>query len=110
PGEIMLSSTFPTTLNSASIPQDRQLRDFRQELYKSTEQQAALALELFTREPWDLFFLQLEALHHMQRLHWRYSDPGDPTYPGRGEHTDAILDFYRLLDQIIGRFRSYMEQ
>ena len=86
------------------------MREFREELYRCTEQQAELGLELFTREPWDLFFLQLDALHHVQRVHWRYSDPGDPTYPGRGEHAEAILDFYRLFDQIIGQFRSYMEQ
>ena len=110
PEGTVLSSAFPPTLDSPVIPQERQLRDFCQELYTRTEQQAALGLELFTREPWDLFFLQLDALHHVQRVHWRYSDPGDPTYPGRSQHTSTILDFYRLFDQIIGSFRSYMEQ
>ncbi len=108
PEDSLLSATFPPTLQSALVPRMRQLRDFWQMLYEATEQQAALGLELFKREPWDLFFLQLEALHHVQRFYWRYSDPGDPTYPGRSTHTNSILDFYRLFDQIIGRFRSYI--
>jgi predicted AlkP superfamily phosphohydrolase/phosphomutase len=110
PATTILSEPFPPALDSMALPQERDLREFCQSLYDRCEQQGALGLELFNREPWDLFFLQLDALYYVQRLLWRYSDPGDPTYPGRSEHADSFLDFYRLFDQIIGRFRSYMEK
>ncbi|MGH2478228.1 MAG: alkaline phosphatase family protein, partial [Ktedonobacteraceae bacterium] len=68
------------------------------------------ALELLAREPWDLFFVQLDALDHIQHFLWRYSDPGDPLYPGKNEHANRILDFYRLFDQIVGRFRAARDE
>ena len=91
--------------NAKSFPSMRQLETFCNELQSRTLQQAAIALELFHREPWDLFFLQLDALDSAQHLLWRYSDPGDPTYPGRNQYAGRILEFYRLFDEIIGRFR-----
>ncbi len=65
-----------------------------------------IALELFARESWDLFFLQLDALDHVQHFLWRYSDPGDPMYPGKNEHANRILEFYQFFDHIVGRFRA----
>jgi predicted AlkP superfamily phosphohydrolase/phosphomutase len=78
-------------------------------LRAATEEQVELGLDYFQREPWDIFFLQLDALDYVQHLLWRYSDPGDPLYPGRNKHAGRILDFYHLFDQIVGRFRSLME-
>jgi predicted AlkP superfamily phosphohydrolase/phosphomutase len=78
-------------------------------LRATTEEQVERGLEYFQHKPWDLFFLQLDALDYVQHLLWRYSDPGDPLYPGRNKYARRILDFYHLFDQIIGRFRSLME-
>ncbi len=50
-------------------------------------------------------FFQFDALDSAQHFLWRYSDPGDPTYPGRNQYAGRILEFYRLFDEIIGRFR-----
>ncbi|HVB74763.1 MAG TPA: alkaline phosphatase family protein [Ktedonobacteraceae bacterium] len=99
---------FPPLINPFSIPSPRQLEAFCTSLQTRTLQQAAAALELFNREPWDLFFVQLDALDHAQHFLWRYSDPGDPTYPGRNHYANRILEFYRLFDEIIGRFRRYL--
>lgn len=104
------AETFPQLLDMPLLPSVRQLEDFCCSLHMRTAQQAAIGLELFNREPWDLFFLQLDALDHVQHFLWRYSDPGDPTYPGRNEYADRIQDFYRLFDQVIGKFRSCMQE
>ncbi len=93
---------LPATLNS------QQLKEFYHTLVTRTLQQASLALELLSREPWDLFFLQLNALDYIQHLFWRYSDLSDPGYPGRGEHVTRIHSFYRLCDQIVGDIRNAM--
>ncbi|MFL5627265.1 MAG: alkaline phosphatase family protein [Ktedonobacteraceae bacterium] len=110
PEEAAPVEPFPSLLNSAQIPTYRQLKDFSSSLYAHTLGQAERALELFQREPWDVFFVQLDALDHVQHVFWRYSDPGDPAYPGRNKHSERILDFYRLFDTIVGRFRAAMEQ
>ena len=88
-----------------SAPSIRQLESWCDELQTLTLQQAMQALELFHREPWDLFFVQLDTLDIAQHFLWRYSDPGDPTYPGRNRYAGRVLGFYRLFDEITGRFR-----
>lgn len=88
----------------------RQLKTLFYNLQASTSQQAQRALELCRHEPWDIFFLQLPALDMAEHIFWRYSDPGDPTYPGRNEFAGVILDFYRLFDQVVGRFLSLLEE
>jgi len=106
---LLLAQPFTGTevkgADAMSVSSPRHLEAFCNELQSRTLQQAAMALELFHREPWDLFFIQLDALDSAQHFLWRYSDPGDPTYPGRNQYTARILEFYRLFDEIIGRFR-----
>ncbi len=101
---------FPALLNSPTPPSVRQLGNYCHSLYAHTSQQAEIGLELFKREPWDLFFLQLDALDYVEHFLWRYSDPSDPTHPGRNEHAGRILDFYHLFDQILRRFRTCMDK
>jgi predicted AlkP superfamily phosphohydrolase/phosphomutase len=86
----------------------RHLEQFCQSLRTHTEQQTDAGLELLRSEPWDIFFIQFHALDSIQRLLWRYSDPGDPTYPGKNEHAGRIRDCYALFDLVIGRFRAEM--
>lgn len=88
-----------------SAPSTRQLEAWCEELQALTLRQATQALELFHRESWDLFFVQLDTLDIAQHFLWRYSDPGDPTYPGRNRYAGRVLGFYRLFDEITGRFR-----
>lgn len=105
----LCTETFPALLDEPLIPPSGQLVPFCQTLRERTEQQVARGLELFAREPWDLFFLQLDALDHVQHFHWRYSDPGDPMYPGNNEHATRILEFYQIFDTIVGRFRAAID-
>jgi predicted AlkP superfamily phosphohydrolase/phosphomutase len=104
------SETFPPLLNSSMISLLRKPGDFCSLLHERSAQQAAIGLRSFNREPWDLFFLQFDALDHVQHTLWRYSDPGDPGYPGRNRFAHLIADFYRLFDRIIGSFRAAMHQ
>lgn len=100
------ASTYTHTSGGPLIPADSQLTAFCATLRERTQQQVNIALEMLTREAWDLFFVQLDALDHIQRVLWHYSDPSDPMYPGKSEHTNCILDFYRLFDQIVGYFHT----
>ncbi len=106
--EELSSSTdhFPVLLDDPQIPPGSQLASFCDTLRERSEQQVTLALTQLAREPWDLFFVQLDALDHIQHFLWRYSDPSDPMYPGKNEHASRILDFYRFFDQVVGRFRE----
>ncbi|HEY1348375.1 MAG TPA: alkaline phosphatase family protein, partial [Ktedonobacteraceae bacterium] len=96
-------------LDEPLIPPASQLNAFCHTLQERTERQVARVLDFFARKRWDLFFVQLEALDYVQHFLWRYSDPGDPLYPGKNEHANRILDFYRFFDRIVGRFRSAID-
>jgi predicted AlkP superfamily phosphohydrolase/phosphomutase len=50
--------------------------------------------------------VQFDTLDHIEHFLWRYSDPGDPMYPGKNDHASRILDFYRYFDEIVGRFQQ----
>lgn len=104
PGEAL-----PALLDEPLIPTASQLSAFCQTLQERTERQVARVLDFFARKRWDLFFVQLDALDYVQHFLWRYSDPGDPLYPGKNEHANRILDFYRFFDRIVGRFRSAID-
>ncbi|HZS77501.1 MAG TPA: alkaline phosphatase family protein [Ktedonobacteraceae bacterium] len=110
PPDATPSDGFPPLLDNIVISKERQLEEFCCTLHTRTAQQAAAALELFCREPWDLFFAQFDALDLVQHVLWRYSDPNDPAYPGRNEYASRILDFYRLFDETLGRFRACMSE
>lgn len=107
-GDITLEQ-FPSVLDIPAPASARHLAQYCQSLRDSTERQTDSALELWRSAPWDLFFIQYEALDLVQHLCWRYSDPGDPTYPGNNEHAGRIRDCYALFDQVIGRFQAEME-
>lgn len=100
-----LSGMEVAELDRMRVPSPRQLEAFCASLRTRTLQQAEMALELFNSEPWDLFFLQLDALDHAQPFLWDYSDRGEPVYPGRHQDASRILEFYRLFDEIIRHFR-----
>jgi len=106
PGSAFLSCTLPALLDEPLMPSASQLNTFCHMLQERTEHQVARVLDFFARRPWDLFFAQFDALDSVQHFLWRYSDPGDPLYPGKNEHANRILDFYRFFDSMVGRLRS----
>lgn len=103
------AEALPALLDEPLIPPASQLNAFCHTLQERTERQVARVLDFFARKRWDLFFAQLDALDYIQHFLWRYSDPGDPLYPGKNEHANRILDFYRFFDRIVGRFRSAID-
>jgi predicted AlkP superfamily phosphohydrolase/phosphomutase len=109
-GSNVAGEALPALLDEPLIPPASQLSAFCHTLQERTERQVARVLDFFARKRWDLFFVQLEALDYVQHFLWRYSDPGDPLYPGKNEHANRILDFYRFFDRIVGRFRSAIDR
>lgn len=108
PEQTSLVEDFPLLPRLTGFPGPKQLERLYDSLTNVTLKQAEAALELLRRETWDVFSLQLNALDLVQHYYWRYTDPGDPTYPGRNQFSAAIRNFYHLLDKIVGGLRSYM--
>jgi predicted AlkP superfamily phosphohydrolase/phosphomutase len=64
-------------------------------------QRCELALDLMTREPWDLFMVQNQCLDYIQHAYYHLMDPTAAEFDPAG-HAD-VLRFYRAMDDNVGR-------
>jgi predicted AlkP superfamily phosphohydrolase/phosphomutase len=104
PEEIGRNMSLPELGGMVDFPGRKDLAAFLERTAKVTGDQAAFGLELLAREEWDVFFLCLLTLDRVMHFLWRYTDPEDPTYPGRNPFQDSVKDFFILLDSIVGGF------
>jgi predicted AlkP superfamily phosphohydrolase/phosphomutase len=86
------------------FPTERTMTTFIETTLRTTEEQASFGLSLLRERQPDLFFLNILTIDRLQHFAWRFCDRGDPTYPGANEHSEAVLDGYRAVDDIIARF------
>ena len=80
------------------------LRIFADRQRRATERISDFGLNLAGQVDWDLFFIFIGSLDSIQHLFWRYFDEADPTFPGHTEFQHVILDFYKLIDSLLGEF------
>lgn len=67
------------------------------------------ALQLFSKNEWDIFFISFGELDPIQYSFWNFYDTCDPSYPGENPYQDVIVDFYKAYDRIIGTFWALKE-
>ena len=79
-------------------------QEFAQYLAQTTEVRASVALELWQREPWDLFMVVFRDTDTVAHMYWQDTDPTYPSHdPARVARLgNVILDHYRQLDRCIG--------
>jgi predicted AlkP superfamily phosphohydrolase/phosphomutase len=82
--------------------------NFLRGLYHATRQRAASALHLLATRTWDFFMVVFTGPDTLQHFLWHRSDPTHPLYDAStaARNGDALLQYYELLDQIIGEFSS----
>jgi predicted AlkP superfamily phosphohydrolase/phosphomutase len=60
-----------------------------------------LALDLMSREPWDLFMVQNQCLDYIQHAYYHLMDTSAPEFDPVGYA--EVLPFYRAMDENVGR-------
>ncbi|MBD0289708.1 MAG: alkaline phosphatase family protein [Thermoleophilia bacterium] len=73
------------------------------DLEEMTQKRFRLAEHLLTTRPWDLFFMVEMGTDRIQHGFWRFSDPEHRLYEPGNRHEDAMLAYYRSLDEKIAR-------
>lgn len=73
---------------------------------KLISSEAEFGLKLLKEYDWDLFFIYSSSLDMIQHNFWNYCDEKDPTYPDDNPYKDVIRDFYKIYDEIVGKFIS----
>jgi len=88
------------------FPGEKNLKEWAALAMNVIKKENSIALQLFKREEWRLFFVYYSILDAVQHRLWRFFDQKDPTYPGKNPFDHIIIDFYRAFDALIGEFQS----
>lgn len=95
----------PSLGGIVDFPTKEGMGEFVEQSKEYTYAQHEYGLKLLDQEgPFDLYFATYLTLDRMQHFLWRYHDEDDPTYPGPNEHKSAVLDAYRMFDDILGDY------
>jgi predicted AlkP superfamily phosphohydrolase/phosphomutase len=68
-----------------------------------TERRFRVAEHLLETRPWDLFFMVEMGTDRVHHAFWRYGDPEHRLYEPGNEFETAMLDYYRGVDEKLGR-------
>ncbi len=79
---------------------------FLRDVYEMTDRLADVALDLFCREPWDLFVVVFRDLDEVSHYFWKHMDTSHPQHNPVTDspYADVIERFYRHLDDQLARF------
>ncbi len=75
----------------------------QQEIFSTSRRRFAVLHRLLAEKDWDFFHfvdIGLDRIHHG---FWQYADPGHPLYEPGNPYEYVLRDYYRLLDEEIGR-------
>ena len=106
PEDILTRFKLPELGGMTDFPDRKDLADFLERTEQVTRDLARFGLELFALEEWDVFFICFLTLDRVMHFLWRYTDPSDPTYPGKNPLEDSIKRFFVVFDSIVGDFVS----
>jgi predicted AlkP superfamily phosphohydrolase/phosphomutase len=79
------------------------------DIEEMTERRFRVAEHLLETRPWDLFFMVEMGTDRMHHAFWRYSDPEHRLYEPGNPFEGAMLDYYRALDDKIGRLLRFAD-
>lgn len=73
------------------------------DIEEMTEKRFRLAEHLLETRPWDLFFMVEMGTDRMHHAFWRFTDPEHRLYEPGNEFEGAMLDYYKAVDEKMGR-------
>ncbi|MCI4341687.1 MAG: alkaline phosphatase family protein [Thermoplasmata archaeon] len=80
-----------------------------QEIVLMTQRRFAIAEELLQREPWDLFAIHEVGTDRLHHAYTKYFDPKHRAYEPGNPLEHVLLDYYRVVDQGIGRLLASID-
>ena len=96
----------PALGGSVAFPTRRTLNGFLTESIRDTQDLARFSRDLFAQVEPDLMFVNVLTVDRVQHFFWRFYDEHDPTYPGRSQHSDAVLAIYKAADEFVETIRQ----
>lgn len=89
---------------SGDYPGFEDLGNYAEKAKRKVLDQVEFGLKVSKDHDWDIFFIYFSELDIIQHFFWRYFDERDPTHPLNNPYKSIIPNFYRLFDEIVGKF------
>jgi predicted AlkP superfamily phosphohydrolase/phosphomutase len=99
PDQQHLAEGCPSLGGIVAYPTKRTLQSFIDDTIDLTRKQFAYFRKLSAKAQADFNFFGILTLDRLEHFLWRFTDKGDPTYPGDNEFYNVIKDFYLMLDK-----------
>lgn len=74
------------------------------EINKMTDKRFAVMDYLMETKPWDLFWFVEIGVDRVHHAFWKYHDPAHHLYEPGNRYQNAIIDYYKRVDEHLGRF------
>jgi predicted AlkP superfamily phosphohydrolase/phosphomutase len=94
-----LVGEYPFDVEFRTDQRDQLLKD----LHQMTETHFKVIEHLMTTRAWDFFMFVDIGLDRMHHAFWKYSDKEHPKYEPGNQYEGAMLDYYKRLDDHVGR-------
>ncbi len=79
------------------------------EIEEMTDKRFRVAERLLETRPWDLFFMVEMGTDRIHHGFWRFTDPEHRLYEPGNVYESAMLDYYRRLDEKMGRLLRFAD-
>jgi predicted AlkP superfamily phosphohydrolase/phosphomutase len=101
-GEDPFQGNVDKTLHSSA----KEIADWRDLLIDRIRRKTAMSLDIFQREPWDLFMTVYADPHDVGHAFWHLHDAHHPRYDAKwaARYGDPVKDVYVELDRAIGEW------
>jgi predicted AlkP superfamily phosphohydrolase/phosphomutase len=80
------------------------------DIEEMTEKRFRVAEHLAETRPWDLFFLVEMGTDRIHHGFWRFADPEHRLYEQGNRYEQAMLDYYRALDEKLARLLRFTDE
>jgi predicted AlkP superfamily phosphohydrolase/phosphomutase len=94
-----LVGPYPFDVEFRTDQRDQLLKD----LHEMTDTHFRVIEHLMTTRPWDFFMFVDIGLDRMHHAFWKYYDKEHPKYVSGNQYETAMLDYYKRLDEHVGR-------
>ncbi|MGI8606598.1 MAG: alkaline phosphatase family protein [Gaiellaceae bacterium] len=81
-----------------------------EEIEEMTEKRFRVAEHLLETRPWDLFFMVEMGTDRIHHGFWRFTDSEHRLHEAGNRYEQAMLDYYRALDEKLGRLLRFADE
>ena len=78
--------------------------------WEMTEKRFKVMEYLVKNKPWDFFMFVEIGVDRIQHAFWKYYDKSHPLYEPGSKYKDVILDYYKLIDEKVGRILQLLDK